>query len=133
MHKDAAKELVLKHLNTDEQFVDVFQTMYTPSFYWFFLIGPFLYLGARQYFVGVTDHGLHFHKLNFFGKPDQHDYFSFGEITAFRYSTGIFQYPLEFVFENGRSLKIKAQRKGVEKIAKITDETLSFLQKHIGG
>jgi hypothetical protein len=42
-------------------------------------------------------------------------------------SKGLLQAPLKFTFSNGRKLKLKAQLKGMEKVAKLDDRTKEYL------
>lgn len=129
MDKEKIKnDLILPHLNQDEELIGFFQATYLPSFWWFLLIGPFIALGMRIYYVAVTNRGLHLYKLNFFGKQDTYNFFSYNEITKINLGDGLIQAPLQLSFSNGKKLTIKAQLKGMDKIAKLDDKTRKFLQ-----
>lgn len=97
----------------------------------FFLIGPLAVLSMKSYFVAVTSKGLHFHTLNLLGKFSQHDFFSYNEIDSVKIGNGALQIPMKYTFSNGRKLKIKAQKKGMERVAKIDEKTLEFLKKNV--
>ena len=128
MKKEKARdELILPKLQSGEELIGFFQAQYTPSWGWYFLIGPLFAFAIRIYFVAVTDKGIHYHKLTFFGKPDTSNYFTWNEIEKVKLSKGLLQAPLKFTFSNGRKLKLKAQLKGMEKIAKLDDRTKEYL------
>ncbi|GEM_PF-7058992 len=131
MKKNDVKQLISNHLKQNESFVGCFVAMYRPSLWWSLLIGPFLFLGMKNYVVGISDQGMHIILLNFLGKPDQHNFLNFSEIRSFHSSKGFLQIPLKFEFKNGRILKIRAQRKGIDSIAKISEEILEYLRKKI--
>jgi len=131
MHKDLAKIEIEKHMQNDESLVGFFMAVKRPPFLLFFLMGPLASLGFRTYVVGVTNLGIHFHKLDIWGKFSQHDFFAFNEIKDIRVGKGYLQTPIKYTFVNGEKLKIFAQKKGVEKIAKISDNVIIYLNEHI--
>ncbi len=128
MDKEKIKnDFILPNLKQGEELVGFFQASYMPSLGWFFLIGPLVALGVRVYYVAVTNQGLHLHKLSLFGKPETYNFFSYAEISKMTLGKGFLQAPLQMVFTNGRKLTLKAQLKGVEKVAKLDDKTREFL------
>lgn len=128
MNKEQIKnDFILPRLKQGEELVGFFQASYTPSIGWFFLIGPLTFLSMRIYYVAVTNQGLHLHKLGFLGKAETYDFFSYAEISKIKLGKGFLQAPLQLVFSNGRKLALKAQLKGVDKIAKLDDRTRKFL------
>jgi len=128
MDKEKIKnDFILPRLKQGEELVGFFQATYTPSMGWFFLIGSLMSFGTRTYYVAVTNQGIHLHKLNFFGKPETYNFFSYAEISKIKLGKGFLQVPIQMFFTNGRKLTIKAQLKGVEKIAKLDDKTREFL------
>lgn len=128
MDKEKIKnEFILPRLKQGEELIGFFQASYTPSRGWLFLIGPLIFIGMRIYYVAVTNQGLHLHKLSFFGKPENYNFFSYAEISKIKLGKGFLQAPLQLVFSNGRKLVLKAQLKGEEKVAKLDDQTREFL------
>ena len=97
MKKEKARdELIIPKLQSGEELIGFFQAQYTPSWGWYFLIGPLFAFAIRIYFVAVTDKGIHYHKLTFFGKPDTSNYFTWNEIEKVKLSKGLLQAPLKF-------------------------------------
>jgi hypothetical protein len=128
MNKEQIKnDYILPRLKQGEELIGFFQASYTPSMGWFFLIGHLMFFGMRIYYVAVTNQGLHLHKLSFFGKPENYNFFSYAEISKIKLGKGFLQAPLQLVFSNGRKLALKAQLKGVDKVAKLDDRTREFL------
>ncbi|MEH6633460.1 MAG: hypothetical protein V7776_21805 [Halopseudomonas aestusnigri] len=134
MNKDQAETLIREHLSKDEKLVDFFMAYSTPtfSFWWYLLIGPLAYTGTRQYFVGVTDKGIHFHKLGLMGKPQQRYYFTFEEVVSIKIRSFFLSYDLVFLFFNKRQLKLCFYKIGVhKKPAKLTLEILDYIKQKI--
>lgn len=128
MTKDKAlSELITPHLGEGEQLIGFFQAQYMPSMWWFLLIGPFIALGARTYYVAVTDQGIHLHKFGILGGVDVSDYFTWEEIISLKLESGFLQAPLRLTFPSGRKLEIKAQLVGMAKVAKLDETTKTFL------
>lgn len=128
MNKDRAlNEVITPQLRNGEQLIGFFQAQYLPSLWWILLIGPLLFLGMRMYYVAVTDQGLYLHKLGMLGGISSSDYFTWEEIIGLQLGSGLLQAPFKLKFANGRKLKLKAQLKGVEKVAKLDEQTKSFL------
>jgi len=116
-------------LDEDEKLTGFFQAAYMPSFWWYFLVGPLIFLGMRVYYIGLTSKGVHFQKLNLLGKMDIYNFFKNDEISDVKISKGWLQVPIKFFFSNDRVLKLKAQKKGVDKIAKINDSMINEILK----
>ncbi len=131
MHKDAAKLEIEKSLAQGESLVGFFMAQKRPSFWLFFLIGPLAALGFKSYFVGVTNLGVHFHKLNMMGKFSQHDFFAFNEIKSVKIGKGLLQIPMKYTFASGKKLKIRAQKVGIERVAKADDNIVAYLNEHV--
>lgn len=129
MHKGPAEELIRGNLSDGESLVGVFMATHTPFWGWGLLIGPLFVFGIRHYVVGVTDKGVHFHKLGFLGKPQQYDSFPFVEITRLRIGNLWLVYRMVFLFSNERKLKINAMKLGTEKEAKIDAQTLEYIRQ----
>lgn len=128
MDKEKIKnDFILPHLKQGEELVGFFQATYMPPMWWIFLIGPLMFFGTRVYYIAVTNQGLHLHKLSFFGKPETYNFFPYAEIPKMKLGKGFLQSPLQLTFTNGRKLTIKAQLKGLEKVAKLDDNTRDFL------
>jgi hypothetical protein len=128
MDKDKAlNELIIPQLRSEEQLIGFFQAQYLPSMWWILLIGPLLFLGMRMYYIAVTDQGLYLHKFNMPGGISSSDYFVWNEIVALHLGSGLLQAPLKLEFINGTKIKLRAQLKGVKKVAKLDEDTRSFL------
>lgn len=130
MKKDDVKMEIMKNFNQDEQLVGFFIAQSRPAFWLYFLLGPLTALSMKMYYVGVTNKGVHFHKLNFLGKFSQHDFFSFSEIQNVKVGKGLLQTPMQYTFTNGKKLKLQAQKKGLEHVAKIDDQTVAYIAEH---
>jgi hypothetical protein len=127
MDKERAHEHIKRNLREHDSLIGFFQAIEPPKIWLFFLIGPLAALRMRMYFLAVTTKGLHFHRLNLLGKFKEHDYFDFCEIERVEVGKGVLQRPMKFHFKNNRKIKVKAQLKGVEKVAKLTAD----VQRHI--
>jgi hypothetical protein len=131
MHKDKACEHIKQNLSSNEDLVGFFQAQKPCKFWLYFIIGPLILLATRNYFIAVTNKGIHFHMLNFLGKYSQHDFFSYTEIEKIKIGKGVITIPITFFFSNGAKLKIKAFKKGVKDMAKLEENTLDYINKHI--
>lgn len=131
MNKEKVLTYIKQHLSSKEDFIGFFQAQKKPGLWLYFMIGPLSLLAIRAYFIAVTDKGIHFHRLNFFGKFSGHDFFSFEEITKIKTRKGMIKLPIVFFFSNGRKLKIKALKKGRKNVARIEDSTLDYIKKRI--
>lgn len=131
MRKEQAEEHIRLTLQPGDDLVGFFQAVTPINFGMFFLIGPLAALTMKQYYVAATRKGMYFHRLNMLGKFKDFDYFSFDEITGVRFGKGVMQRPLRLQFANGRTLKLKALLKGVEKVAKLTDTVQQHLETAI--
>lgn len=129
------KNQVLEHINEPVQQGDVlvgfFQATQSFKIWLFFLIGPLAVLSMKFYFVAVTQQGIYFHRLNLWGKFSDYDFFTFDEIQNVEMGDGYLQKPMRYYFKNGRKLKLKAQLKGSQKVAKLDDETLEYIKKRL--
>ena len=85
----------------------------------------------KHYFVAATNTGIHFHKLNMMGKFSQHDFFPYNEIEKIKIKKGTLTLPRIFFFSNGTELVLKAQKKGLERVAKLEEKTLEYMKKNI--
>jgi len=131
MHKDEVQKHIVKHLAVGDELIGFFQATYTPSFWWFLLVGPLMFMGVRVYFVGVSKQGLYFYRLTFMGKFRDADFFTYDEIESAKVGEGILARPMVFRFKNGKKLKVKGQLKGVEKVATLTPEVSDYLRSNI--
>ncbi len=131
MDKDTAKVHIQQNLEQDDALIGFFSAQQPFKIWLFFLIGPFAAFSMKFYFVGVTTKGIHFHRLNLLGKFSNHDFFEYDEIENVKIGKGILQRPMKYQFKNGRSLKLKAQLKGVEKVAKLNDVTQQHIENSI--
>ncbi|MBT3303441.1 MAG: hypothetical protein HN982_04420 [Candidatus Marinimicrobia bacterium] len=131
MNKEKAQEHIENNLNNNDSLVGFFQAIEPPKIWLFFVIGPLAILSMKTYFVAATANGMHFFKLNLLGKFSDDDFFNFNEIENVKIGKGLLQRPFLFQFKNSRKLKIKAQLKGVDKIAKLTDETQNHIENNI--
>ena len=131
MLKDEVQKNIENHLAESDELIGFFQATYTPSFWWFPLVGPLMFVGVRTYFIGVSKNGIHFHKLNLMGKFQNADFFKYDEITSVKLGGGFMARPMVFRFANGKKLKVKGQLKGLERIAKLTPEVSDYIRNNI--
>lgn len=131
MHKDEALVLLRNNFSNGEELIGFFSAQRPFKIWLFFLIGPLAVFSMKSYIIAVTDKGMHFQALNLIGKFAQYDFFDYNQIESCSISKGILQMPMKYKFSSGRKLKVKALKKGRESLAKINDETLDFIKKHI--
>lgn len=131
MRKKEAEIHIRENLKDGENLIGFFAAMVQFKFWLFFFIGPLAVLSMKHYFIGVTDQGIYFHRLSLLGKFTEVDFFPFEEIKSLSSGKGMLQRPLNFTFENGRKIKLKAQLKGVEKIATLTEDMQNYLNDKI--
>lgn len=131
MNKQKAKEYIEQNLNDDDTLVGFFQAISPPKIWLLFLIGPLFVLSMRSYFLAVTEKGIFFYKLSLLGKFKEHDFFEFSEIESVKIGKGLLQRPMKFVFKNNRKIKVKAQLKGVEKLAKLLPDVQQYIENKI--
>jgi|GEM_PF-935083 len=120
--------IILRRLKPGEELIGFFQADYQPflswALYllplmyfmqlqdlWAFLLVPAVFLGARMYYVAVTNQGLHIHKLTFFSTPEvvnAYDFYSYTEISKIKFIKRlILSDSWEVVFSNGKKLTFK--------------------------
>ena len=85
----------------------------------------------KTYFLAVTEKGISFHKLSLLGKFKEHDFFEFNDIESVKIGKGVLQRPMKFKFKNNRKIKIKAQLKGVDKVAKLLPDVQQHIERNI--
>lgn len=131
MNKERAKEYIEESLNDGDSLIGFFQAISPPNIWLFFLIGPLFVLSMNTYFLAVTEKGIYFYRLSLLGKFKEHDFFKYSEIESVVIGKGIIQRPMMFTFKNNRKIKVKAQLKGVEKIAKLLPEVQQHIERNI--
>lgn len=132
MHKDKAKEHILKTLDKDETLIGFFQATKLPKIWLYLLIGPLASLNTKLYFIALTNKGVRFYPLTLIGNFHENtDFFKYPEIETIQIKDGILQMPMLFKFVNGNSIKVRALKKGVERAAKLTEESLSYLRSKV--
>jgi len=132
MKKEEAKEYILKSIDRDDELVGFFTAQGFFPIWWFLLLGPLGAFFFKFYYIGVTKKGISFYRLSMMGKfKDEGDFFQFSEIETLKIKSGFLQRPLIFTLKNGTKIKIKAQIKGVEKVAKLTDKVQEYLENNI--
>ncbi|MDO6765197.1 PH domain-containing protein [Agarivorans sp. 1_MG-2023] len=131
MNKEQAQEYIKDNLNEGDALIGFFQAISPPNIWLFFLIGPLFVLSMKSYFLAVTEKGISFHKLSMLGKFKEHDFFEFDEIESVKIGKGLLQRPMKFTFKNNRKVTVKAQLKGVEKIAKLLPDVQQHIEKNI--
>jgi len=129
MHKDTVKsDLIVPHLKAGEELIGFFMAGYQPKLRWYFLAGPFAALKMRMYFAAVTPLGIHLHKMNFWGKPESHEFVPYSNMSKLKIGKGLLQARFE-ISTAAKTISLKAQLKGVEKVAKLDHQTREFLRK----
>ena len=131
MRKEKAQIYIESTLQNGDSLIGFFQATALPKIWFFFLIGPFAFLGMKFYFLAVTQRGVSFHRMNLLERFKNNDFFEFSEIHSLSLGKGLLQKPMTFRFKNGGKLRVKAQLKGVEKVATITPEAQQYLEKNI--
>jgi hypothetical protein len=132
MNKEEAKRYIEERLSNSDKLVGYFIAQGPFPIWWFLLLGPFGALFLKTYYIAVTNNGINFYRLSLMGKfKDDGDFFGFDEIESVKIKSGMMQRPMIFTLGNARKVKIKAQLKGLERVAKLTDETQRFIEKNI--
>jgi hypothetical protein len=131
MHKDKAHEHIKQNMSSNEELIGFFQALKPCKLWIHFIIGPLAAFAIRHYFIAVTNKGIHFHMLNLSGNFSQQDFFDYKEIEKIEIKNGVMTTPITFFFANGTKIKIKAQKKGVERVAKLEEKTLDYIKKNI--
>ncbi|NRB81723.1 MAG: hypothetical protein HRU38_24190 [Saccharospirillaceae bacterium] len=131
MNKEQAQEHIEQTLKENDTLIGFFQAISPPKIWMFFIIGPLAILSMQGYFLAVTEKGLYFYKLSLLGKFKSCDFFEFDEIESVKIGKGILQRPMKFHFKNNRKIKVKAQLKGIEKVAKITPDVQRYIENKI--
>ena len=131
MNKEQAKKYIEENLNDGDTLIGFFQAVSPPNIWLLFLIGPLFILSMKTYFLAVTEKGISFHKLSMLGKFKDHDFFEFGDIETVKIGKGVLQRPMKFEFKNNRKIKVKAQLKGVERVAKLMPEVQRHIENNI--
>jgi hypothetical protein len=131
MDKFKASSHVKENLIENDTLIGVFQAQEPFKIWLFFIIGPLAVLSMRINIIAASDKGMYFHRLNFFGKFTDFDFFTYQEINQVKIGKGWLQRPMVFLFFNGRKLKVKAQLKGVNKIAKLSDKVQRIIEQKI--
>jgi len=129
--KATAHKHIQQNLDRGDKLVGFFYAIQPVKFWLFLLIGPLAFLSMKSYFVAATESGLTFYKLNMLGKFAHRDHFPYNEIGSVKIGSGLLQRPMGFVFKNGRKFKLKAQWRGVDKVAKLTEDMLAYLERRI--
>lgn len=132
MKKEVAKEHILEELRNGDELVGFFMAQSPFPIWWFLLLGPLGMLFMKTYFIAVTKNGINFHKLSLMGKfKSDGDFFKFDEIKNVKIKDGMMQRPMIFILNNGVKVKIKAQKKGFERVAKLDEKTLQHIEDNI--
>lgn len=131
MNKETAKIHIEKNLKPDDSLVGFFLAQKPFKIWLFLFIGPFAAFSMKTYFIAVSKKGIYFHLLNMMGKFANNDFFEYSEIESVKIGKGMLQCPMSFKFRNGRSINIRAQLKGVDRVAKLTEETRQYIQNNI--
>jgi len=125
------RQKIINDIGEDEEFIGVFQGMRAMKIWLFFIIGPLAALSTKQFYVVITNKTLHFHSPVMFTSKFDHCIVRYDDIEHITYGKGWLSRPITFVLENGRKLTINAQVKGVEKVMKISEEMIAFLQQKV--
>jgi hypothetical protein len=131
MDKAKAQQHIQKNLAPGDELIGFFYAIQPYKFWMFLLMGPLAVLSMKYYFVAVTKAGITFHRMTMLGKFADADRFAYAEVATIKIGKGLLQRPMLLTFKNGRKLKIKAQLKGVDKVAKLTDDVQRYLESHI--
>ncbi len=131
MNKEQAQVYIQQNVKEDDILIGFFQAISPPKIWMFFVLGPLAILSMRMYFLAVTERGIYFYKLSLLGKFKDCDFFEFDEIENVKIGKGILQRPMKFHFKNNRKIKVKAQLKGHNKVAKVTADVQSYIENRI--
>ena len=132
MNKEEAKGYIVERLSENDKLVGFFIAQGPFPIWWFLLLGPLGILFLKTYYIAVTNNGINFYRLSLMGKfKDDGDFFTFDEIENVKITSGMMQRPMLFTLKDAGKVKIKAQLKGLERVAKLTEETQEFIENNI--
>ncbi len=77
-----------------------------PLVYILIFISLVYWCYGPQYYIAVTNEGLHFHKLKWLRNPDTHDFSRYVEIPKISLKKGFFDATFELTFKDNRHLKL---------------------------
>ncbi len=127
MIKEHAKQYILQSLNIDDVLIGFFQAQNPVAWWMFLVLGPFALLYSKTFFVAISNQGVYLYKFSVSGRFIMEDFIPYEELAHVKIGRGFMQRPISFIFNNGIIIKLRAQIKGVEKVAKLDSVT----QKHI--
>jgi len=132
MNKEEARGYIAERLSENDKLVGFFIAQGPFPIWWFLLLGPLGFLFLKTYYIAVTNNGINFYRLSLMGKfKDDGDFFAFNEIENVKITSGMMQRPMLFTLKDAGKVKIKAQLKGLERVAKLTEETQEFIENNI--
>ncbi len=129
---EKAHDHIKKNLTEEEILIGFFFAQKFFSLWQGLLLGAAATAFIKRYFVGVSNRGIHFYKLHPVTNGfEEHDFFDYSEITNVKIGKGYLQVPIEFLFNNGRKFKIRAQQKAFGRVAPLTEEVQKEIEKNI--
>lgn len=131
MKKEKIEKHIIELITDQEKLEGYFQAQNHYTFWDYIKIGMSDGV-VFNFYVAVTDIGLHFVYIDEKDQVDRVDFYPYQEISSFKAGSGFMQRPLKFSFSQGDDLKIKAQLKGLEVVPKYTDRIESILHEKIG-
>ena len=131
MDKSKALVHVKENLTEADSLLGLFQATKPFKIWLFLILGPLAVLSVRTYIIAVSEQGIYFHRLNLMGKFTDFDFFTYNEINQVKFGKGWLQCPAAFLFFNDRRLYVKAQLKGVKKVAKLSGDLQRIIEQKI--
>lgn len=120
----------LNLLDEGETYVGAFLGRSMPTVWWRFFLGPLAMLAMRQYQVVISSRRIFFGKLSPLAQLNNFEAFTFDEAAVAMCSKRLLSYRVQFLFKNGRSLRLDANFRGAGRFDGflITPDVLRVLQ-----
>lgn len=131
MRKERARHHIDEHLEPGDSVVGFFQATRWPRIWVFFLLGPLAMLGLRILFIAVSQRGVYFHRVSHIDRFEGHDFFRFDEISACDVGRGFLNKRVRFLFNNNRRLRVLAQFRGADRVARLSPEVQEYLMQRV--
>jgi hypothetical protein len=130
--KREAEAFIKSNLMAGDLLIGIFLAQSEFKKWLVFVLGPFALLTVKYYIVAVTERGINFYRLNRLKSTFIGNYFiTFGEIENVKIGKGVLAKTMSFKFKNGKEMRIRAQVKGIERVAALTDTVEEYIVKNI--
>ncbi len=131
MNKVAIQQYVTDNLQPNDELIESFLAIKRPNMFYIVLFSWIAIFSLRYYVIAVSQRGIYFHKLNFFGRFSSTELIEYQDIEHVTIGLGFVQKTFHVYFKNGRQLKLKAAFRGARRGLKITHKSIDFLSEKV--